>query len=138
LAEAEVRRACPAHYIWRVRLPFDEVAGPRNYLTKLAAFAEVWDQTNSVSHRADFARAALDLWEARAPWGTYHLVNPGALAARDVVQRMAARGLFPHEPRFIDNTTGSCRLSVAKALATGIVIRGANEALDDALTRWHA
>jgi len=136
LAEDAVRTTHSQHYIWRVRLPFDEFAGPRNYLSKLAAFQDVWEQVNSATHRADFARAALDLVEARAPWGTYHLVNPGSLSARDVVTRMKERGIFPHEPRFIEKGLGACRLSVEKALATGITIRSASEALDDALTRW--
>lgn len=136
LAEDAVRSACENHYIWRVRLPFDEVANPRNYLSKLAAFPDVWDQVNSVSHRADFAKAALDLWGAKAPYGTYHLVNPGSLAATDVVSRMQKKGIFPHTPHFIDKLDGSCQLSVKKALATGIKIRSADDALNDALERW--
>lgn len=136
LAEDAVRYTCSSHYIWRVRLPYDEKANPRNYLSKLAAFPDVWNQVNSASHRADFARAALDLWETKAPWGTYHITNPGALAATDVVARMQSHGIFPHKPNFIDKLDGSCRLSVRKALATGITIRSAEEALEDALTRW--
>lgn len=138
MAEEAVREIAPRHYIWRVRLPFDENSSPRNYLSKLAAFPIVWAQTNSVSHRADFAKAALDLWEAKTPWGTYHLVNPGALVAKDVVARMQAKGIFPHPPEFIDKKDGSCRLSVEKALSTGITIRSADEALEDALNRWQA
>jgi dTDP-4-dehydrorhamnose reductase len=136
LAEDAVRAACPQHYIWRVRLPFDEVANPRNYLSKLAAFHEVWDQVNSASHRADFAKAALDLWKARAPWGTYHLVNPGALSARTIVDRMAEHSILDHVPVIIPRGDGACRLSVKKALACGITIRSADEALEDALRNW--
>lgn len=136
LAEGAVRMACQNHYIWRVRLPFDEIDNPRNYLSKLAAFPDVWDQVNSVSHRADFAKAALDLWEKKAPWGTYHLVNPGSLAAKDVVGRMQKAGIFLHTPHFIDKLDGSCQLSVKKALSVGIKMRSADDALNDAIARW--
>lgn len=136
LAEEAVSSACEKHYIWRVRLPFDEVDNPRNYLSKLAAFSEVWDQVNSISHRADFAKAALDLWDKKAPWGTYHLVNPGSIPATTVVARMQAKGIFPHTPHFIDKLDGSCQLSVEKALSIGIKMRSADDAVNDAIARW--
>ena len=53
-------------YVWRLRIPFDEFDNARNYLSKLQRYAKVYDNTNSVSHRGDFVRACLDLWERRA------------------------------------------------------------------------
>ena len=135
LAEKEVRRH-PSHYIWRVRLPFDEQAGPRNYLTKLATLPEVWMQENSVSHRADFARACLDLWQARALWGTYHVVNSGTLCAQNVAICLHERGIRSDPPVFVDRQDGACRLSNAKLLAAGVKMRSVREALDDALANW--
>jgi len=64
-------------YVWRLRIPFDEFDGPRNYLSKVQRYAKVYDNVNSISHRADFVRACLDLWERRAPFGTYNVTNPG-------------------------------------------------------------
>ena len=54
-------------YIWRLRIPFDEVDNPRNYLSKVQRYPKVYDNVNSISHRADFVRACLDLWGLRAP-----------------------------------------------------------------------
>ena len=54
-------------YIWRLRIPFDSVDNPRNYLSKVQRYAKVYDNVNSISHRADFVRACLDLWALRAP-----------------------------------------------------------------------
>lgn len=137
LAEDAVRYACSAHYIWRVRLPYDELDNPRNYLSKLAAFPDVWDQVNSATHRADFAKAVLNLWEAKAPWGTYHITNPGVLNAGDIVTRMSNMGLLNGKTiRLIDRQDGACRLSSAKAQAAGANLRSADEALNDALNRW--
>src|SRR2546427_689866 len=72
-------------YIWRLRIPFDEFDHPRNYLTKIQRYAKVYDNVNSISHRADFVNACLDLWKRRAPFGIYNLTNPGFVTTRQVV-----------------------------------------------------
>src|SRR5665213_458263 len=64
-------------YVWRLRIPFDEFDNARNYLSKVQRYAKVYDNVNSISHRADFVRACLDLWKLRAPFGTYNITNPG-------------------------------------------------------------
>ena len=72
-------------YIWRLRIPFDEFDHARNYLTKIHRYAKVYDNVNSISHRGDFARACLDLWERGAPFGIYNVTNPGFVTTRHVV-----------------------------------------------------
>ena len=72
-------------YIWRLRIPFDEFDNARNYLSKVQRYAKVYDNVNSISHRADFVRACLDLWELRAPFGIYNVTNPGFVTTRQVV-----------------------------------------------------
>ena len=57
----------------------------RNYLTKVQRYSKVYDNVNSISHRADFVRACLDLWERRAPFGIYNVTNPGFVTTRQVV-----------------------------------------------------
>ena len=47
-------------YIWRLRIPFDEFDNPRNYLSKVQRYSKVYDNVNSISHRADFVKACLD------------------------------------------------------------------------------
>ena len=49
-------------YLWRLRIPFDEIDNPRNYLTKVQTYSKVYNNVNSISHRADFVGACLDLW----------------------------------------------------------------------------
>ena len=44
-------------YIWRLRIPFDEFDNLRNYLSKVQRYAKVYDNVNSISHRADFVNA---------------------------------------------------------------------------------
>jgi len=44
-------------YLWRLRIPFDEFDNGRNYLSKVQRYAKVYDNVNSISHRADFVNA---------------------------------------------------------------------------------
>lgn len=124
------------NYIWRVRLPFDSLGHERNYLSKLAGYEQVFDQTNSVSHRGDFVKACLDLWKMRAPFGIYNVMNQGALATSEIVRRMAQHGLIKSPPRMLADKTGECRLSVSKLLKTGVSIRSAEDALAESIKNW--
>ena len=73
-------------YVWRLRIPFDEFDNARNYLSKVQRYAKVYDNVNSISHRADFVKACLDTWELRAPFGIYNVTNPGFVTTRHVVR----------------------------------------------------
>jgi len=146
LAE-ESLRGLGQNYIWRPRMVFDEVDHPRNYLSRLQAYAKVYNNINSLSHRGDFVRACLDLWERRAPFGVYNVVNPGAVTACQVVEtiqrirktsrrfqfwkddeefyRLGARAQRPN-----------CILDASKLLGTGVTMRSLQPALEDALEKW--
>jgi dTDP-4-dehydrorhamnose reductase len=148
LAE-ESLRALGQCYLWRLRIPFDEFDHPRNYLSKIQNYAKVYDNINSLSHRGDFVRACLDLWEQRAPLGTYNITNQGAVTARYVVDQI--KGTLKPDRRFHfwkDDTDfyrhaakaprSNCILDVSKLLNTGVKIRPVEEAIGDALKRWQA
>lgn len=134
LAEKLIDRT--QNYIWRVRLPFDQFDNERNYLSKLMLYKQVFNQINSVSHRGDFVKACLDLWELRAPFGIYNVMNQGALSTPDAIQRMAHCGLIKIRPAIVHNREGECRLSVKKLLNAGVSIRSADEAFCDSIQNW--
>lgn len=135
------------NYIWRLRIPFDEEDNARNYLSKIQRYSKVYDNVNSLSHRGDFARACLDLYECRAPFGIYNVTNPGFVTARQVVA-MIVRILKPGREfefwaddeefyRIAAKTPRSnCVLDVSKLLAAGIRLRPVTEALEAALKNW--
>lgn len=124
-------------YILRLRLPFDEVDHPRNYLSKLTKFERVFEHVNSLTHRGDFAKWALDLWGKRAPFGTYHCVNTGQIEATAMVINMALKGMIPKMPTFVRSpeTTGA-RLSNAKLVSAIGPVRNVLEAVADSITHW--
>lgn len=134
-------------FLWRMRMPFDEFDQPRNYLAKLQRYPLLYDNINSLSHRGDFARACLDLWERRAPFGIYNVTNPGFVTTRQVVD-LLQRTLKPARPfQFFENDAQFYRdaaraprsngvLDVSKLLAAGVKIPPVEEALLDALKHW--
>jgi dTDP-4-dehydrorhamnose reductase len=134
-------------FIWRLRIPFDEFDSPRNYLSKVQRYPKVYDNINSISHRADFVRACLDLWQLRAPFGIYNVTNPGFVTTREVVHAVE-RVLKPARKfefwesdeefyRVAAKTPRSnCVLDVSKLLAAGVKIRPVGEALEDSLKNW--
>jgi dTDP-4-dehydrorhamnose reductase len=146
LAEEAITRVGQS-YIWRLRIPFDEIDNSRNYVSKLQRYAKVYDNVNSISHRADFVNASLDLWERRAPFGVYNITNPGYITSHQVV-RLIERILKPErkfeywkdDAEFYQlaarTPRSNCVLDVSKLLATGIKIRPVEEALEYSLQNW--
>ena len=134
-------------YLWRLRIPFDEFDSERNYLSKLQRYAKVYDNVNSISHRGDFARACLDLWGRRAPFGVYNVTNSGFVTARQVVGliqkilKPAKRFEFwANDEEFyrvaVKTPRSNCVLDVSKLLSTGVKMRPVIEALEDSLRNW--
>lgn len=134
-------------YVWRLRIPFDEFDGARNYLSKVQRYTKAYDNVNSISHRADYARACLDLWELRAAFGTYNVTNPGFVTTRQVIG-MIEKTLKPGKHfEFWENDEefykvaaktprSNCVMDTGKLLAAGVKIRAVGEALEHALANW--
>ena len=132
------------HYIWRLRIPFDQFDNPRNYLSKVQNYPKVYDNVNSLSHRGDFVAACLDLWQKRAPFGTYNVTNPGFVSTRQVVamiQRILKPAARPSSSGpTTRNSTGvaaktprsNCVLDVSKLLAAGVTTPPRGGGLADA------
>jgi dTDP-4-dehydrorhamnose reductase len=148
LAE-EAMRGVGQGYIWRLRIPFDQLDNPRNYLSKLRNYPKVYQNINSLSHRADFVAACLDLWQKRAPFGTYNVTNPGFVSSRQVVEMIQkilrpARSFefWSNDEEFYrvaaKTPRSNCILDVAKLLAAGVPLRPVEHALADALENWVA
>jgi len=135
------------NYLWRLRIPFDELDNSRNYLSKVQRYSKVYDNVNSISHRSDFARACLELWQRRAPFGIYNITNPGFVTTREVVQliqKILKPGrvfeFWESDEEFYrvaaKTPRSNCVLDVSKLLATGIQVRPVTEALEDSLKNW--
>jgi UDP-glucose 4,6-dehydratase len=134
-------------YIWRLRIPFDHVDNPRNYLSKLRTYPKVYDNFNSISHRGDFARACVDCWEKGIPWGTYNVTNPGFVSTAEVVDLLRKTidptrefQFWADDAEFYRQAArtprSNCVMDPGKLLRAGIQIRSVTEALEHSLADW--
>jgi len=134
-------------YIWRLRIPFDEFDSRRNYLSKVQRYPKVYENVNSISHRADFVKACLDTWELRAPFGIYNVTNPGYVTTRHVVNLIEKHLKPARKFEFWKNDEefyhlaaktprSNCVMDVSKLLAAGVKVRGVEEALEESLKNW--
>jgi dTDP-4-dehydrorhamnose reductase len=143
----EALRVLPKNYIWRLRIPFDHINSPRNFLSKLQYYPKVYNNVNSLSHRGDFVRACLDLWQCKARYGIYNVTNPGYVSSAQVVA-MIQKILKPARPfqfftddkEFYDSAAktprSNCIMDISKMLKVGVKMRPVEEALDEALRGW--
>jgi len=145
LAEKIVKQNAPNSYTFRLRIPFDEFASPRNYLTKLLTYDQLLDARNSLSHRADFAKYTIDLIEQNVPFGIYNVTNKGSVTTKEVVELIREHlkpnkefKFFSKLDNFMQEVTAprsNCVLDTQK-LEQYIQIRTAREALEDALSKY--
>jgi dTDP-4-dehydrorhamnose reductase len=144
LAEEAIREIGQS-YIWRPRLLFNERDEACNALAHLQQQSTIYDYIDSMSHLDDFVKAALDLWEIRAPFGIYNMTNPGAVTTRQLaerLQRIKPGFTFklgkpqddPTQPGTI-NAKSHCVLDVSKLLGAGVRIRPLADAIRDSLDR---
>jgi dTDP-4-dehydrorhamnose reductase len=134
-------------YIWRLRIPFDEFDNARNYLSKVQRYVKAYDNVNSISHRADYVSACLDLWEKQAAFGIYNVTNPGFVTTRQVIGMIEQRlrpdkqfEFWASDEEFYKvaakTPRSNCVMDVSKLLAAGVKIRPVMEALEHSLGNW--
>ena len=143
----EVLADKPQVYIWRLRIPFDNVDNPRNYLTKLMRYSRLLEATNSISQLEEFCAATFACWERRVPFGTYNVTNPGSVTTHEVVDLIRQSGVsnkdfafFKNEDEFMQQAAktprSNCTMDSGKLARVGIQMTEVHEALRRDLRNW--
>jgi dTDP-4-dehydrorhamnose reductase len=130
----------------RLRMPIDTVPGPRNLITKLAAYAQVVDVTNSVTIVSDLVDVVRGIIERRAT-GVFHGTNPGPVRHAQLLglyrqfvdpdhrftligeDELVSRGLTTH-------ARSNCILSSDRLDALGIRMRPSETALPEVFREY--
>jgi len=134
-------------YIWRLRIPFNNINNPRNYLSKLMNYNTLLDATNSLSELNEFVSACLDSYLNKIPYGIYNVTNPGKVTTKEVIElinkyKIVDKGFkfFKDESEFMQiaakTPRSNCVLDSSKILNAGIKLTEVHEALDRALSNW--
>lgn len=140
----EILGGRPNVYVWRIRIPFNGVDGPRNYLSKLLKYDRLLDVRNSLSHLDEAVAATLSCWEKRVPFGIYNVTNPGSVSTREVVELIKKHGIsnkafsfFESEEEFMREAArtprSNCVLDSSKLLNCGIPLTEITEALSSSI-----
>jgi dTDP-4-dehydrorhamnose reductase len=143
----EVLAGHPNLFVWRLRIPFESVDNPRNYLTKLMRYPRLMEATNSISELDEFAAAALACWTRRIPFGTYNVTNPGSVTTHEVVELIRRSGVctkqfefFSSEEEFMKvaakTPRSNCVLDSGKLASAGIRLTEVREAVERDLRAW--
>ena len=143
----EVLADKPNVYVWRLRIPFDNIDNPRNYLTKLMRYAKLLEAENSISQLHEFVAATFACWEKRVPFGTYNVTNPGHVTTREVVSMIEKSGVHPKKYEFFASEAefmkvaaktprSNCVMTSAKLASVGIQMTPVREAVEQALRTW--
>lgn len=131
-------------YVWRIRMPFNEINNPRNYLTKILSYDTLITEKNSISHLGDFVSACLDCFQIKAPFGTYNVTNPGTITPEEIVSMMRKYGLTDKIYKFTESKDlpgivakrSNCLLDTSKLKSIGIILPDVREAIEDCLRNW--
>lgn len=143
----EVLAGKPDVYIWRLRIPFNEVDSPRNYLTKLMRYDTLLEATNSISQLDEFVAATVACWEKRVPFGTYNVTNPGHVTTHEVVELIRRSGVstkqfkfFRDESEFMSKAArtprSNCVMDSTKLARAGVHMTEVHDAIERALRDW--
>jgi UDP-glucose 4,6-dehydratase len=134
-------------YIWRLRIPFDNVDSPRNYLSKLLNYKSLLEAENSISHLNEFVAACIACYEKRVPYGTYNMTNPGEVTTRQVTDLLREHltpertfEFFENEDSFMriaaKTPRSNCVLDSTKLESVGIHMAPVEEAVVQSLREW--
>jgi len=134
-------------YLWRLRIPYDHVENPRNYLTKLMRYPRLLEAANSISHLDEFVASTFACWEKRIPFGTYNVTNPGHVTTHEVVDLILKSGVCPKEYSFFKSEDefmhvaaktprSNCLMDSSKLAAAGITLTEVHDSVGAALRQW--
>ena len=134
-------------YIWRLRIPFNEVDGPRNYISKMLRYERLLNARNSLSQIDEFVIACHESWVLRIPFGVYNLTNGGSTTTREVIDLIGKHGISSKAFDFFDSEEEFMKLAArtprsntvldnSKALKVGLKLTAIDEALERALKKW--
>ncbi len=143
----EVLAGRPDLFVWRLRIPFDGVENPRNYLAKMMRYERLLEATNSISELDEFVEATFACWAKRVPFGTYNVTNPGKVTTREVVDLIRLSGVcrkefsfFSGEAEFMSLVAkaprSNCVLDSSKLSGVGIRLTPVREAIARDLRAW--
>lgn len=132
-------------YIWRIRMPFNNINHPKNYLSKILKYNTLVNVTNSLSNIDDFVWASYELVKKQSPFGIYNICNPGSITTKQITEIMNKKwadkkfSFFSNYEEFekvIVAPRSNCILNTQKLADQGIRLQNVDDAVRQAIQNW--
>jgi len=134
------------NYIWRLRIPFENINNNRNYLSKILNYKKLLNAENSISNKQEFVSACIQLILRKSPFGIYNVTNTGYITTEQIVDKLKKTIAKNKDFEFIDASLfytnlaktprSNCILDNKKLLSVGIKMSDVNESIDYCLNNW--
>jgi len=130
--------------ICRLRIPFDSVNNPRNYINKIINYNTLLNATNSFSQLDEFVAACVNLSENYKS-GIYNLTQPGYMTTKEIVDMLKRHKLITGKTYFkcIEDfekiavaPRSNCVLDSSKAIRAGVKLTPIYIAMERAITNY--
>lgn len=125
-------------YIFRIRIPFNGVYEPKNYIYKLAKYDNLVSKQNSITCVDDlmfFIKKFIEQ-KHRIDYGTYNVVNEGSVDNFDLVDMLKSKGVTNKKWNFISTEEANfrvcrsnCILSTDKIKSIGLGLPNVKDSL---------
>ena len=136
----------PKSYIWRIRLPFENINNNRNYISKIIKYDTLITEANSITNKKEFVNACIQSIINQIPFGIYNITNTGSISALDIVQKLQKtimpnkKATFLNMDEFYKKISSmprsNCVTDNSKILSVGIYMSDVDKSIDDCLNNW--
>jgi len=148
LGESIVRKTWEETYIWRLRMPFNHIEHPKNYISKLLKYPKVWNWPNSITNLDEFVMWCTVAIEGRkVSYGTYNMVNTGQIDAKTILKIAGEEGICKLHYEYFEsleelktvapNPRSDCALSPIKALGQHLFFKDIEESVRITMRNWN-
>jgi dTDP-4-dehydrorhamnose reductase len=130
-------------YIFRIRIPFNGVPEPKNYLWKLLNYNNLISQQNSITNVDDLVDFVYKFIEEKRPLGIYNVTNKGSIEAKEVVDILKSHDLCNADWNFVSIKNANfkvgrsnCILDTSKIETMGLALPEVKNSIEKAIKEY--
>jgi UDP-glucose 4,6-dehydratase len=133
-------------YLCRLRIPFNHISTPKNYITKLINYNTLLNAENSFTNIDDFLEACYYLITKVCDTGIYNITNTGSMTTKEVTKLINKYitnkkfDFFKNEEEFYSiaaqTPRSNCVLDNAKLRKTGFNLKNIQDSMEESIKNY--
>jgi dTDP-4-dehydrorhamnose reductase len=130
-------------YIFRIRIPFNGVCEPKNYLYKLLNYNNLISCKNSITNVDELVNFTYNFIQKKPEFGVYNVTNSGSITAAETVEIMKKHGLNNPNWKFVSIPEANfrvgrsnCVLMTDKIEGHGLKLSNVYESVEKAVKQY--